>query len=170
MIEKTLESPLDCKEIKRFNPKGNQSWIFIGRTDAEMEAPILRLPDVKSQLIGKYRDSGKGWSQKEKRVAEDEMVRWHHWLNGHETESEGCLVMSYCLWPHELQHVRLPRPSLSPRVCSNSCPLSQWCHPTISSSVTPFSSCPQSFPASGSFPVNWLFESGGQSIEASASV
>ena len=69
-----------------------------------------------------------------------------------------------------MQHTRLPCPSLSPWVCSNSCPLSQWCHPTISSSVIPFSSCPQSFPASGSFPVSQIFVSGGQSIGASASV
>ena len=74
------------------------------------------------------------------------------------------------LWPHGLQHTRLPCASLSPRVCSNSRPLSQWCHPTISSSVVPFSSCPRSFPASGSFPISWLFPSGGQSIGASASV
>ena len=77
-------------------------------------------------------------------------------------------LMSDSLWPHELQYARLPCPSLSPGVCSNSCPLSQWCHPTISSSVTLFSSCPQSFPASGSFPNSWLFPSGGQSIRASA--
>ena len=69
-----------------------------------------------------------------------------------------------------MQHTRLPCPSLRPGVCSNSCPLSQWCHPTISSSVAHFSSCPQSFSASGSFPVSWLFPSGGQSIGASASV
>ena len=73
------------------------------------------------------------------------------------------------LWPCELQHARLPCPSLSPRVCLNSCALSQWCHPTISSSVTLFSSCPQSFPASGSFPMGRLFESSGRSIGASAS-
>ena len=78
-------------------------------------------------------------------------------------------VMSNSLWPHELQHTRFPCPSLSPRVCSNSCPLSQWYHPTISSSVTPFSSCPQSSPASVSFPVNQLFTPGGQSIGATAS-
>ena len=71
--------------------------------------------------------------------------------------------------PHGLQHSRLPCPSLFPRVCSNSCPLSQWCHPTISSSVAPFCSCPQSFPASGSFLMIWLFTSGGQSIRASVS-
>ena len=77
--------------------------------------------------------------------------------------------MSDSLRPHGLHHVRPPCPSQSPKVCSNSCPLSQWCQPTISSSVVPFSFCPQSFPASGSFPVSWLFTSGGQSIGASAS-
>ena len=77
--------------------------------------------------------------------------------------------MSNSLQPHEQQHTRLPCPSLSPRVCSNSCPLSWWCHPTISSSVITFSSCPQSFPTSGSFPMSWLFASGGHSIGASAS-
>ena len=77
--------------------------------------------------------------------------------------------MSNSLWPHGLQLTRLPYPSLSTGVCANSCPLSQWCHLTISSSVTPFSSCPQSFPASGSFPMSWLFASGGQSIGASVS-
>ena len=77
--------------------------------------------------------------------------------------------MSHSLWPHQLQHARLLCPSLSPWVCSSSCPLSQWCHPTISFSVAPFSSCPQSFPASGSFPVSQLFASGGQSIGVSAS-
>ena len=77
--------------------------------------------------------------------------------------------MTNSLRPHRLQHTRLPSPSLSPRVCSNLCPLSQWCHPSISSSVLLFSSCPQSFPASGSFPISWLFASGGQSIRASAS-
>ena len=81
-----------------------------------------------------------------------------------------CQVMSDTFWTHELQHVRLPCPSLSPWVCSNPCPLCQWCHTTISSSFTPFSSCPQSFPASGSFPMSWLFTPGGQSIDASASV
>ena len=77
--------------------------------------------------------------------------------------------MSHSFQPHELQHTRLPYPSLSPRVCSNSCPLSWWCHPTISSSVIPFSSCPQSLPASGSFLMSQLFASCDQSIEASAS-
>ena len=77
--------------------------------------------------------------------------------------------MSDSLWPHGLQHTRLPCPSQPPGVCWNSCPLSWWCHPTISSSIAPFSSCPQSFPASGSFLMSRLFASGGQSIRASAS-
>ena len=77
-------------------------------------------------------------------------------------------VVSDSLWPHGLQHTRLPYPSPSPGICSNSCASSQWCHPTISSSFVPFSFCLQSFPASGSFPVSWLFTSGGQSIGASA--
>ena len=73
-LEKTLESPLDSKEIKPVNPKGNQPWIFIGRTDAEAEVPILRPPDVRNQLIRKDPDTGKDWRQKEKGVAEDELV------------------------------------------------------------------------------------------------
>ena len=77
--------------------------------------------------------------------------------------------MSDSLWPSGLRHDSLPCPSLSPRVFSNSCPLSQWCHPTISSFVAPFSSCPQSFPTSGFFPMTWFFVSGGQSIRASDS-
>ena len=86
MLEKTLESPLDCKEIKPVNPEGNQSWIFIGRTDAEAEALILRPPDSKSQLTGKDWDVGKDWRQEEKWMTEDEMVGWHHWLYGHKSE------------------------------------------------------------------------------------
>ena len=81
--EKTLESPLDCKEIKPVNPKVNQSWIFIGRTDAEAETPKLWPPDAKKWLIGKDPDAGKDWRQEEKGMTEDEMVGWHHWHNGH---------------------------------------------------------------------------------------
>ena len=84
VLKKTLESPLDSKEIKPVNPKGNQPWIFIGRTEAE--APILWPPDVKCLLIGKDPDAGKDWGQEEKGVTEDEMVGWHHWLKGHELE------------------------------------------------------------------------------------
>ena len=83
---KTLGSPLDCKEIKPVHPKGNQSWIFIGRTDAEAETPILWPPNVKNWLIGKDPDAGKDWGQEEKGTTEDEMVGWHHWLGGHEFE------------------------------------------------------------------------------------
>ena len=86
LLEKTTESPLDCKEIQPANPKGNKSWIFIGRTDAEAEAPILWPPDVKNWLIGKDSDVGKDWRQDEKGMTEDEMVGWHHWLNGNEFE------------------------------------------------------------------------------------
>ena len=86
VLERTLESPLDCNETKPVNPKGNQSWLFIGNTDTEAEAPIFWPPDAKSQLIGKAPDAGKDWGQKQKRVAEDEMVGWHHQLNGHEFE------------------------------------------------------------------------------------
>ena len=83
VLEQTLESPLDCKEIQPVHPKGNQSWIFTGRTDAEAEAPILWPPDVKNWLIWKDSDTGKDLRQEEKGITEDEMVRWHHRLNGH---------------------------------------------------------------------------------------
>ena len=86
VLEKILESSLDCKEIKPVHHKGSQPWIFNGRTDAEVEATILCSPDVKSQLIRQDPDAGKDWRQKKKRVAEDEMVGLHHWLNGHEFE------------------------------------------------------------------------------------
>ena len=84
VVEKTLEGPLDCKEIQSVHPKGNQSWIFIGRTDVEAEAPIPWPTDVKSWLIGKVPDAGKDRRWEEKGMTEDEMVGWHHWLNGHE--------------------------------------------------------------------------------------
>ena len=83
VLEKTLESPLDCTEIQRVHPKGDQSWMSIGRTDAEAETPILWLPEAKSWLIGKDPDGGKDWGQEEKGTTEDEMVGWHHRLNGH---------------------------------------------------------------------------------------
>ena len=86
VLQKTLESSLDSKEIKPVNPKRNQSWIFIGRTDAEAEAPILWPPNVKRQLIGKDADAEKDWRQKEETATEDEMVGWHHRLDGHEFE------------------------------------------------------------------------------------
>ena len=86
VLEKTLESPLDCKEIKPVNPKGNQSWIFSGKTDAKAETPILWPPDAKNWLIGKDSDAGKDWKQVEKGTTEDKMAGWHHRLDGHEFE------------------------------------------------------------------------------------
>ena len=86
VLEKTLESPLAFKKIQPVHPKGNHSWIFIWRTDAEAEAPILWPPDVKNWLIWKDPDAGKDWRQEEKGTTEDEIVGWHHWLNGHEFE------------------------------------------------------------------------------------
>ena len=86
VLEKTLQSPLDSKEIKPVNPKGNQSRILFGKTDAKAEALILWPPDVKSWLIGKDLNAGKNWGQEEKRLTEDEIIGWHHQLNGHEFE------------------------------------------------------------------------------------
>ena len=101
VLEKTIESPLDSKEIKPVNSKGNQSWIFIGRTNAEAEAPILWPPDVKNWLTGKDRDAGKDWRREEKGVTEDEMVGSHHQLNGYEFEQalgvgDGQGSLEYC--------------------------------------------------------------------------
>ena len=86
VLEKTLESPLDCKEIQPVHPKGDQSWVFIERTDAEAETPILWPLHVKSWLAGKDPDAGIGWEQEEKGTTEDEMAGWHHRLDGHEFE------------------------------------------------------------------------------------
>ena len=86
VLEKTLESPLDCKKIQPVHPKGDQSWVFIGRTDVAAETPILWLPAVKSWLIGKDPDAEKDWRREENGMTEDKMVGWHHGLNGHESE------------------------------------------------------------------------------------
>ena len=86
VLEKTLESPLDCKEIQPVHSKGNQSWVFTGSTDAEAETPTLWPPDAKNWLTGKDPDAGKDWRQEEKGTVEEEMVGWYHWLNGHELE------------------------------------------------------------------------------------
>ena len=99
VLEKTLESPLDYKEIQPVHPKGNQPRIFIGRTDAE--APNLWPPDAKSRLIGKDLDVGKDWGQEKKGITKDEMAGWHHWLNAHECEqtpgdSEGQESLACC--------------------------------------------------------------------------
>ena len=86
LLEKTLENPLESKEIKPVNPKGNQPWIVMGRTDTEAEAPIVWSPDAKSRLIEKHSDAGKGWGQEEKRIIKDGIVEWHHRPHGHEFE------------------------------------------------------------------------------------
>ena len=123
---RTLESPLDCKEIQPVHLKGNQSWIFIGRTDAEAEAPILWPLDSKSQLIGKDPDAGKDWGQKEKGTAEDGMFGWYHWLNGHEFEQapgdgerQGSLACC-SPWGRRVRHEQ--------RLNNNLCP---WPHPNF---------------------------------------
>ena len=110
VLEKTLESPLDCKEIQPVHPKGNQPWIFIGRTDVEAETPILWPPDAKNWLISKDPDSGKHWEQEEKGTTEDEMVAWHHWFDGHEFEQtprvgdgQGSLAC-YSPWGCKVRH------------------------------------------------------------------
>ena len=107
MLEKTVESPLDCKEIQPVHPRGDQSWVFIGRTDVEAETPILRPPDAKNQLIRKDPDAGKDWRWEEKGTIEDKVVGWHHWLNRHEFErapgdgeGQGSLVCC-SLWGHK---------------------------------------------------------------------
>ena len=92
VLEKTLESPLDCKEIQPVHPKGNQSWIFIGRTDAEAETPILWPTDAKNWLLGKDPDAGKDWRQEEKGMSEDETVGLLHWLDGYEFEQAPAVV------------------------------------------------------------------------------
>ena len=102
-LEKTLKSPSDCKEIQPVHPKGNQSWIFIGRTDAEAEAPILWPPDAKNWLIGKDPDTRKDWRREEKGMTEDEMVGWHYRLDGHKLEQalgvgDAQWSLAYCPW------------------------------------------------------------------------
>ena len=106
-LESPLESPLDFKEIQPVHPKGDQSWVFIGRTDVEAETPKLWSPDVKSWLIWKDPDAGKDWGKEEKGTTEDEMVGWHHRLDGHEFEQaqgvgdgQGCLLCC-SLWGHK---------------------------------------------------------------------
>ena len=109
-MEKILESPMNSKEIQSVHPKGNLSWIFIGSNDAEAEAPILCPPDAKNRLIGKDSDAGKDWRQEEKGMTEDETVRWHHWLYGHEFEQapgvgDGQGSLACCsAWGHRVGH------------------------------------------------------------------
>ena len=143
VLEKTLENPLDSKEIKSVNLKENQPWTFIGKTDAEAEAPIIgHLMWRATLMLGKIESRRRrGWQR----------MTWLEGVTDSMDMNLNKLFMSDPSWPHGPQHTRPPCPSPTLRVYSNSCPLSRWCHPTISSPVVPFSSCLQSFPASGSF-------------------
>ena len=210
LLEKTLESPLGCKEIQPVHPKGNQSWVFIWRTDAEAETPILWPPDVKNWLIWKTLMLGKiegrrkrGWQRMRQldgitnsmNIRLDELrelvmdgrpgMLWliglqrvrHDWatelnwtiLFKNQSLQISCSVVSDSLWPHGLQQSRPLHPSPISRAYSNSCTSNRYCHPAISSSIVPFSSCLQSLPAPGSFQMSHTCASGGQSIEVSAS-
>ena len=128
VLEKTLESPLDCKEIQLVHPKGDQSWVFAGWTDVEVETTILWPPDGKSWLLWKDPDAGKDWGQEEKGMTEDEMIGWHHWLNGHDLGGLWELVMDREAWSDAVHGVAKSRTRLSdwtgwwrlnsPRICS----------------------------------------------------
>ena len=98
VLEKTLESPLDCKEIQPVHSEGDQPWVFFGRNDAKAETPVLWPPHAKSWLIGKDSDAGRDWGQEEKGTTEDEMAEWHHWLDGRESEWTPELVMDREAW------------------------------------------------------------------------
>ena len=113
VLEKTLESPLDCKEIQPVHPKGDQSWIFIRRTDAEAETPIFWPPDVKKWLIWKDSDAGEDWTWVEKGTTEGEMVGWHHRLNAHEFEYTLGVVMDREAWQAVVHRVTKNRTWLS---------------------------------------------------------
>ena len=121
LLRKTLESPLDCKEIQPVHPKGgDQSWVFIGRTDIEAESPILWPPHEKSWLIGKDPDAGRDWREKEKGTTEDEMAGWHHWLHLHESEwtlgvgdGQGGLACCHS-WGRRVRHDWMPELNWTP--------------------------------------------------------
>ena len=137
VLEKTLESLLDCKEIQLVHPKADQSWVFFGRTDAKAETPILWPSDVKSWLIGKDSDAGRDWGQEEKGTTEDEMAGWHHWLDGRESEwtlgvGDGQGGLACCdSWGHKESDMteRLNWTELN-------CPGLLVQHPTISAAVS----------------------------------
>ena len=129
VLEKTLESPLDCKEIQAVHPKGNQSWIFIRRTDAEAETPIFWPPDAESWLIWKDPDAGKGWRQEEKGMTEDEMVGWHHRLDDMSLSELRDLVMEREIWC-----------AVDHRVTKSQTRLSNWTEPSTTVHLQNFSS------------------------------
>ena len=113
VLEKTLESPLDCKEIQRVHSKGDQPWAFFGRNDAKAEAPVLGAPHVKSWLIGKDSDAGRDWGQEEKGTTEDEMAGWHHWFDGSESDELQELVMEREAWCAAIHGVTKSQTQLS---------------------------------------------------------
>ena len=113
MLEKTLESPLDCKEIQPVHSEGDQPSDFFGRNDAKAESPVLWPPHAKSWLIGKDSDAGRDWGQEEKGITEDEMAGWHHWLNGREFEWLQELVMDREAWHAAIHGVAKSRTRLS---------------------------------------------------------
>ena len=113
VLEKTLESPLDSKKIKPVNPKGNQPWLFIGRTDDEAEAPILQPPDAKCQLLGKDPDAEKDWGLEKKGMTEGEMVGWHHQLSGHDFEQTWEIVKIRESWHASFHGVTKSQTQLS---------------------------------------------------------
>ena len=158
VLGKTLESHLDCVEVKPVHPKWNQSRIFIGCWSWNSNTLATWCKELthwkRPWCWERLKAGGKGEPEKLDYISSVQFSR---------------SVMSDSLRPHEPQGARLPCPSPAPRVYTNSCPLSWWCHPTISSSVIPFSFCLQSFPASGSFQIRQFFASGGQSIGVSAS-
>ena len=163
VLEKTPESPLDCRGIKPVHPKGSQPWIFIGRTAAESEAPVLWPPDAKSWLIGIDPDAGKDWRQEEKGATEDEMVGWHHWLNGHEFEqtlgdSEGQGSLACC---HSWGRKRFSQDWATEQQNSDYSPLSCVSCSAISTSRFPLSGPAHSYInvwLSKSFQINvWFF-------------
>ena len=119
VLEKTFESPLDCKEVKPVNPKEYQPWIFISRTDAEVEAPILWPPDAKSQLIGKDPEAEKVWGYKEKRTTEDEKVGWHHQINGQDLSKLWEIVKDREAWCAAVHEVTKSRTQLSDWTTTN---------------------------------------------------
>ena len=112
VLEKTLESPLDCKEVQSVHPKGDQFWVFIGRTDAKADTPIFWQPHVKSWLTWKNPDAGRDWRQEEKGTTEDEMAGWHHWLDGHESSELWELVMDREAWCAAIHGVAKSRTQL----------------------------------------------------------